>query len=361
MVAFNKIKLEVILLLFLAANFYLIFFVFHFNQPGDDYIYEIRYFAGDKSIVIDSFPKARVFLRPLVPAVGALLTNFTDPFSALLAQDIFYYFLTPFLLYFAALLLFKDKKISLYAAIFYAGSYPYLKFTLNYMTDVAAWFFQVLSIFLTLKYLSIYKSDKKLANGLLILTPWVCFLGSLAKESGAVGIIFFILAILLATDYKFKVKMLNLAMVGAVIFILLASFQLIINYKFGHNFFEMFSYHQGIYADKSHDFFKVIKKIAAVFSFGWILVVFGFYKLLKAADKTTKLAIFSLIPPSLIFLIWPYQAERLIFVAGPLLAFLAAYGLNSNKTNISWRFLEIIPLVFFVVVNYCLDYIIKII
>lgn len=361
MIAFNKIKLEVILLLFLAANFYLIFFVFHFNQPGDDYVYEIKYFAGDESIIINSFPKARVFLRPLVPALGALLTNFTDPFSALLVQDIFCYFLTPLLLFSAAFLIFRDKKISLFAAIFYAGSYPYLKFTLNYMTDVVAWFFQVLSIFLTLKYLSIYKSDKKLANGLLILTPLVCFLGSLTKESGAVGIIFFILAILLATDYKFKIKMLNLAVVGAIIFILLVSFQLIINYKFGYNFFELFSYTQKIYVDKSYDFFKVIKKIAVIFSIGWIFVFFGFYKLLKVADKTTKMVILSLILSSLTFLIWPYQAERLIFVAGPLLAILAAYGLNSNKTSIKWRFLEIIPLVFFVAINYCLDYIIKII
>ncbi len=356
----RKYKFEIFLILILSLNFFLIFQIFGFTLGGDfaGYVEPISFLAGKTELNLSLQELGRLFLRPLGLIIGSFLAFFTDAYSAMILEDLIFYLATPFLIFFAAYYFFKQKRPAFYAAIFYASAYPYLKFTINYMTDVGAWFFLVLSICLTLKYLSIYKSNPGGGKKILLLNPVLCFLGFLIKEDGGLGIGFLVLAILLATDLRLKEKIKNILITSFLFLALMVIYQIIFYNAYHYQFFSLFSTAADSYSARNYNFGSVAKKLTALFSIGWVFIAFGFFRIFKSKDRQKKMILLALIPTSFSFLLWPYQAERLMFVAGPLLSLLAAAGINMKKDGFKCRFLEGVLIIIFIGFNYLTDYLI---
>lgn len=350
-------KFEIILLIILAINFFLIYLVFDFRLGGDDFIEPARFVLGEEG----AQPNRQFFIRPLGTLMTAGLAQFMDVYQAAILKNLVFYLLTPFLLFYAADYFFKNKRTAFYSAIFYATAFPYLKFSLNYMVDIVSWFFLVLSIFLTLKYLSLTRenNNQKTANLILYLNPIICFLGFLVKESGGIGIIFFVLAILLVSNLSFKQKIKKIFIISAIFLLFVFLFQVFITYKYDDNLIKASQWASQSYLEKSYSITNIFKKIIALFSIGWLYVAIGIYKIFKAKDKRKILILLALVPGSLLFLIWPYQAERLMYIIGPLLALLAAAGIALKQNGWHYRLAEICFLILFIIFNYSIDYLVR--
>ena len=359
----KKYKFEIFLIFLLIINFYLIYLVFGFEPGGDGwgYIKQTEILAGDPFLYQKGSLQdwGRAFLRPLGPIIGALFLPLTNnAFGAVLLQNLIFYLLTPFLFFYAAHCFFKQKRLAFYSTVFYICAYPYLKFTLNYMFDIGAWFFIVLSILFTLKYLSVYKTDKKTANNILLFNPVVCFLGFLMKESGGLGIGFFILVILLATDFTLKEKIKKILIPIFLFSILLIFYEVAFYSSYHYYSFDFFSTISDTFP-RTYNFSNIAKKLIAVFSLGWFYVVLGTHRIFKEKDRRKMMILLALIPISFSFLFWSYQAERLMYVAGPLLAFLAVIGINIKRQGIKYRLTESLLIILFIAFNYLIDYLIS--
>ena len=357
MLTLKKYKFEILLLLFLSFSFFLTFYTTGFPLGGDNWVGRVQVLAGEAGAEIFSEGLGQAFLRPLGPLVAYFFTFFgLDAYSAMLLEDLIFYLVTPFLFFYAANYFFQDKKLAFYSSVFYSASYPFFKYSLGYMTDIGAWFFLILSILLTFKYLAVHQTDPKIENRILWLNPIVCFLGFLMKENGIVGIGFFVLIILLATGFDLSAKF-KKVMVSASLLVLLVIIYQIVYYSIFHfNSFDFFTVTKDIYFNRNYNFFGIIKKIVTLFSLGWLYVLLGFYRIFKDKNRRNKIIILSLIPISFSFLLWPYQSERLMAIAVPLLSLLATAGINIKKPGIKFRLTESLLIIIFIVISRLTDY-----
>ncbi len=357
MLTLKKYKFEILLLLFLSFSFFLTFYTIGFPTGGDNWVGRIEVLAGQAGAEIFSEGLGQVFLRPLGPLVAYFFTFFgLDAYSAMLLEDLIFYLVTPFLFFYAANYFFQDKKLAFYSSIFYSASYPFFKYSLSYMTDIGAWFFLSLSILLTFKYLAVHQTDPKVGNRILWLNPIVCFLGFLMKENGMVGIGFFVLIILLATGFNWSVRFKKVMVPVLLFFLLVIIYQIIYYSMFHFNSFNFFSYTAETYFQRSYTLVGILKKIITLFSLGWLYALLGFYRIFKGQNRQNKIIILSLIPISFSFLLWPYQSERLMAVAVPLLSLLATAGINIKKPGMKLRLAESLLIIIFIAISRLTDY-----
>lgn len=355
----KKYKFEILLIFILVANFFLIFQIFGFELGGDagGFLGGVDYLTGKKEVEFFSQEFGRLFLRPLAPLIGAFLTILVaDSYQSMLLQNLIFYLTAPFLLFYAAYYFFKQKKLAFYASVFYITAYPYLDHSLNFMSDIGVWFFLVLSILLSLKYLSVHKANPKVGNIILWLIPIICFLGFLMKESGSIGIGFFILVILLATDFDLKEKIKKILLVTVIFSIILVAYEVVSYILFNYNFIVFYSDNLNHYANRNYNLSSIIKKLIATFSIGWLYVVFGAYRIFKSQDWQKKIILLALIPTSFSFLLWNYQTSRLMYVIGPLLSLLAVAGINIKKSGVKFRIIEALLIILFIVFNCLTQY-----
>lgn len=152
---YNKImknnKYLIFALIFAVLNMAAIIFIFGFRTYGDtvSYVDAINWFQGKDVRVVDPW----VVLKPL-GILMALPFEFLGAGAGLIAQNIVFYLLSTFLIFKIADLIFNDKKQAFLASLFFVTITQVLEVGLAYLTDMGAWFFYLLSIYLTLLYLA---------------------------------------------------------------------------------------------------------------------------------------------------------------------------------------------------------------
>ncbi len=122
--------------------------------------------------------------KPLYMVLAALLTVFVHPYVAILSINLLLFVGLTFLTYaFLRELGFRTRFAGA-GALWVVFSYPMLKYGLALGTDISGWFFSVATIVLMLR--AVRTDDIRL----VVLASLVGFLGSLGKETGAMGLIF---------------------------------------------------------------------------------------------------------------------------------------------------------------------------
>ncbi len=150
--------------------------------------------------------------RPLAPLLAIPLGLFLGERTGLLVISIVFYLFSTYFIFKITDLIYKNQKQALLASILFAFAVPVLRYSSSaHPTDNGSWFFCIVSVYLTLLYLKKRKENIIIWNGLFT------GLGMLMKESGSLGILFFLAILLLFKEFNLKAKVWKLIKFGIFI------------------------------------------------------------------------------------------------------------------------------------------------
>lgn len=328
-------KYLIFALIFAVFNMGAIFSIFGFKAYGDtvSYIDAIHWFRGG-SINVDPW----VVLKPL-GVLSALPFEFLGEGAGLVVQNAIFYLLSAFLIFKITDLIFNNKKQALLASLFFVTVTQVLEVGLAYLTDMGAWFFYLLSIFLTL--LSFRNRNDKL----IILNGFLSGAGFLMKENGGLGILFFGLMILFSKEFGIKEKIRKILYFGIFFLIPIISWQVFMYRRFQLTSLDWYLYQLRGFSHGEGTGLVVFKYFGQLFrTLGilWIFFFIGLYREFKEKNWQKLKIYLALLPASLSFFLWPISAGgRSVFIFAPLGILLASYGCK----KISPLFLALVILI----------------
>lgn len=311
------------------------------------YLSFIKCFSGDE-------------IRGLIPwralrAGGILLalpfTVIFSSFGALTAENILFYFAAMYLMFRLGEEILRGKKAAFLTVIFFSAAYPLLRFGLCALTDMPAWFFYLLSLWLAIRFL---KKPSRFSAGLTGLTAG---LGVLIKESGGMGILFFLA--LLFISGRFSRRQIFSYLASSLLFFLLPIFvnQLIVFHYFRYTYLDWYLFNTRRYLGQSYTLFNLSKNFFILFGLGWFFAGAGlrkFWRERRIVGDEGKILL-ALFIPSLSFFLWGDLTARLMYISGPLLALLAAKGfgvLKNKKLAVGLMLIVIVFNLFLVKLSY---------
>lgn len=309
-----------IILAFLNAG--AIFLIFGFRQYGDTSGFQetINGFLGKGAFA--SFPW---ILRPLGPIL-AIPFEFLGTGAGLVVQNIVFYSLSTLLMFKIVDLVYQNKKQALLASFFFCTSVSVIEYGLAYLTDMGAWFFYILSIFLTLQYFRT-KNQK-----LVVLNGFLTGLGFLMKENGGLGILFFLMMVLLSQEFNFKEKVMKIANFALFFLIPVAALEITALRCCQFSSLDWYFAKRPTLILGQEGWLLVslrwLGQIAKVLGVLWIFFFIGLWRQISEKDWPRIKIYLALIPSSLSFLLWSVEAAgRSAFIMAPMGIMLATYGL----------------------------------
>lgn len=336
-------------LIFAVLNAVAIFAIFGFKRYGDtvDYVNLIHWFSGEG----DGFEVARI-LRPLGPFL-ALPFEFLGDGAGLIAQNVLFYFLAALLVFKIVALVFTSKKQALFAVLFFITATPVIESGLAYLTDMGAWFFYLLSLFLTLSYLK--NKDEKL----VILNGFLSGIGVLMKENGGLGAVFFGLMILFSREFNIKEKIMKIMKFGAVFLVPVMALQFFAYQQFHYTSLDWYLKHSSGAPEEGimMTLFRYFGQLFRILGILWIFFLVGFWREFKERNWSRIKIFLALVPASLSFFFWEVAGGgRAAFIFAPLGILIASHGLIvfDNKLG-KKKSVFALPLILLAIaiLNYC--------
>ena len=314
------------LLVFAAVNALLVCLLFshfgaRFGSDSEEYLTTAKYFSGQGALggsdMIKLFGR---LLKPAFPLLVGLLSplfGFKLPFILI---NVVFYLSIGFVVFKIVKLLFNDENQALVAAMLFLTAYPMLEYGINYYTDLAGWFFFVLSVYLTLLF------GQKPSYKLVVWNGIISVIGFLTKESGGVGTLFFVLFLFFVYKDSFINKLKYLLTIAVVFWLPVISWQVFVYFKYAYSYYDWYMLCRRGDEAFVRDYFKIIpKSIAATFLLSWVFVLIGLAKI-KEATAEVKGVVAALVLPSFSFVLWPAASSRLTYIIGLLLSILASFG-----------------------------------
>lgn len=126
----------------------------------------------------------------------------------------------------------RDRFLTAAAAAMFLFSFPMLEFGLNLFTETGGWFFYLLSLFLSLKFL------KKPSEKLMWANSIVSTLGFLYKEYSIVSYIIANLAMFFAPNLEKEKRIKYFAILNGVFMTVNILWQAIVYLKYGYTYFD---------------------------------------------------------------------------------------------------------------------------
>ena len=314
---FRANRYLILALFFALLNAGGIFLIFGFQEYGDTegYINTIHGFLGQGEFEV--FPW---ILRPLGPLLAAPF-EFLGEGAGLIVQNVIFYLLSAYLIFRITELIYHKKRQAFFASLFFITATPVIEVGLSYLTDSGAWFFYLLSLFLTLLYLK--NGNEKL----IPLNGFLCSLGFLMKENGGLGVLFFGIIILLSKKFSLKEKFFKIILFGIFFLIPLLIFQFFIYQHF--HFTSLDWYHRGNGEGALLATFRYLGQLFRVLGILWPFFLIGVWREWKEKNWEKLKIFFALLPASFSFLLWSTSAGgRATFIFAPLGIILASYGLE---------------------------------
>lgn len=313
-------KYLVLAMFFALLNVAAIFFIFGFKLYGDSqsWINVIHWFQ-DQGTEISLIR----LIRPLGPLI-AVPFEFLGNGAGLIVQNIIFYLSCAFLMFKIAGLIYQDKRQAFLASLFFIISPTIIQYGLAYLVDTGAWFFNLLSIFLTLVYF------KNKNERLIILNGFFSGVGVLMKENGGLGILFFGLMILLSKELGIRDKISKILRFGIFFAIPVAIVQILMFKHFHFTYLDLYA--AGGAATRGSGLLLIILEYLGQF-FGvlgilWVFFFIGLWRELLEKNKERMKIYLALIPPSFSFVLWSIEAgSRLLFIFAPLGILLATRGI----------------------------------
>jgi len=325
-----------------------VFSIFGFQQYGDTegYINTIHGFLGEEELEV--FPWV---LRPLGPFL-AMPFEFLGEGAGLIVQNVIFYLLCAFLIFKIVDLIYHNKKQALFASFFFVTATSVIESGLAYLTDMGAWFFYILSIFLTLLYL------KNRNEKLIILNGFLSGIGILMKENGGLGILFFGLMILLSAGFSAREKIFKIIRFGIFFLIPIVILQILTFKYFQFTSLDWYLVGKPILDEEglllvSLRYFGQFFRVLGIL---WIFFFIGLWREWREKNWERTKIYLALIPSSFSFFLWSIAAGgRVVFIFAPLGILLGTYGLSflDNKLGKKRGTLMIVSLILAVLfVNY---------
>ncbi len=290
--------------------------IFHLNGTFDTridgaiYAGQIASFAAGKIFSNDPAVMARVF-KPLYGIIGGLILHIRHIYDFILAMNVIFYALLAVSSYSLLRLLDFSENESTLGTIWIVTAYPLLKYGLALGTDISGWFFATATLAIGLYAL------RKDSIFLLCAASVVGFLGAIAKETGALGLI--ALGLLIIWQHRKRgtwaegaKRFLAAALPAGILYGILVAIIA------GHAplFIKWFLDNRNTYsATSSHSIFNWIAVEASAFGLYWLFVLAGVVPALRRKTKIPHLdflvcAFLATLP----VLAWPVFISRILFI-----------------------------------------------
>ena len=282
------------------------------------YIETAKFFSGVPGAQMLPFE----ILKPLNPMLVALFGFFVGIPHAFLLQSVLIYFALAVAMYFLAREFFEDDFTAASAGILMASSYPVLKYGVDIYADAGAWFFYVLSLWLTLKFL------KQPARKILFWNIAVITVGFLWKEYIVVAAIIFGLTLLCHPALSIRQKITNIAWFAGIFLAVNLAWQAVVYGLWHYTYLDW--YHAGGTPGFETQWTpkNVTKSFGALLGLLWLAVPIGIYKL-RNLSNYQKIFLLCAVPPPFIALLWGFVSSRLFFVIAVPLMLSALFGMQS--------------------------------
>lgn len=283
------------------------------------YVNQINYFAGQAV-------SAEQIFKPFYGVIGSWLP-FTPYNDILILNLIFLVGLSFAVYYFLKSLDFGERE-ALAGTVWVITGYPLLKYGLGLGTDLSGWFFMTATITV---FLSALKQERV---SYVILASLLGFLGSLAKETGVLGLLFAGFYLLLSLrDWPVK-KVLGWLSALVIPFLALQSLLLLSLSESGSGgFLGWFASNQG-YVNNYRTLTYFLGVEASTWHVVWLLALVGLVLSLRQREfknwNWVKVYL-ALALASLPVLLWPVFISRILFVHFVFLVPLALYSLKEIK------------------------------
>lgn len=316
-------KYLIFALIFSLLNAGAIFLIFGFQKYGDSigYINLIHWFGGENLEV-----NPWIALRPLGSLI-ALPFEFLGEGAGLILENIVFYLLGAVLMFKIADLIFNNKKQAVLATLFFVTSTVVIEVGLSYLTDSGAWFFYLLSLFLTLIF---FKTKKE---WLIVLNGFLSGLGVLMKENGGLGILFFALMVLFSRDFKGREKILKIIYFGIFFFIPVGFLYILFYQYFHYTFWDWYLENLGFAGEGLFlNSLRYLGQFFRILGILWPLVLIGAWQEWQEKNWERIKIYFALLPSSFSFLLWTVSAGgRSVFIFAPLGILLASGGCKKMR------------------------------
>jgi hypothetical protein len=247
------------------------------------------------------------------------------PVYIFVLQNVLAFYACGFLVYAIMKHIYNKNIIALSGMIMFTTCQVFAIFSLFVISDVIAWFFILLLIYLSLQTNKTSKTPyfKSLSIGI------IAFVGVFSKENAVVGILFFIFYILFS-NYNFvsKIKLLSIALVPFLILSLTGL--LILEHTFGTSIISRLSDTRAYY-DRVYYRLSDISQFYRVFDVFWVIFFISVPHILKQLfffKNQVILATTATLMTTIILLpIHPFVSDRILFTIAPFLIILSGAGL----------------------------------
>lgn len=229
--------------------------------------------------------------------------------------------------------LLNNEKLAFYSTVLFSTSFPVICFGFGVLTEIGAWFFYLLVIYLTIR---LFGTNSNLKHAGII--GLICGVGVLMKENVAAGVPFFMLMLLLSkskkSDSSNKIK--KIVTYGscflAPFLLLILINQGIMWHYFSYTYYDWFiSNEQGF---SRPNLFRYLFLMGGAFGLSLLFGLFGLIWYLKKDGEDmnrwfNKLSILSciFISSSIVIFVWPAAEIRSMFLYFPIIFPLSAYAI----------------------------------
>jgi 4-amino-4-deoxy-L-arabinose transferase-like glycosyltransferase len=328
------------------ATFNLLVLFFVIKKPllylaaGDisSYVSAIEYLRGESVVPVLN----RLLASPLnlYSVLGLSYITGSIQYAFLLLNSLFY-FLTPFVFYRLALLIYKEKTTALFASILVLSNWCVYVYG-TYYPDPEGWFFFVLGTYFALQYFY-NRTDKKY----LYLTAISSVVGFFFKEYGVLPMLTLGFLILL-TDDSWKKKFNDIFLAGLALALPVIFYYVFFYLRYHYTYLDWYAGNINPPGTPESSLWWLIKTVAWTYLAGWPILVYGMYKEWKVKNRARLNIFFAMMPASLAFVIWPVYTQRLEFILVPLVALVSGYGLSKIRN----KYLATALLSAYVILNY---------
>ncbi|MFH1225937.1 MAG: glycosyltransferase family 39 protein [bacterium] len=357
----------ILALILAAAGWLAVFFIVGPLEINDSIkLAEVmRWFEGKPCLfqcdfTADSYSVYPIF-RPLAPLLAIPLGLIGGEETGLLILSFLFYLASVYLVFKITDLIYESKKQAFLASILWAFAISAIKYSVSaHATDVGAWFFCLLSVFLTLLYF------KKRQNRWLVWNGLITGLGVLMKENGGLGVLFFAAMVFLSGEFNFREKFLKLIKFGIFFLMPVVFWDVCVSTFTSFSRFDFLSTDVATYAQGKPSlatFFILQHFLSLLTTFGllgWLLIFFGGLEEWRIKNKERIKIILALVPFSLISWLWVSGDSRHAFIIGALGALLGSFGLiNLEKLFPNKRIgqlLTILAVCLYITLNYSAFY-----
>ncbi len=272
-----------------------------------------------------------VTFKPFYGAIGSLLSFAFSPYVSILLINLAFLCGLAWIGYIAFREFDFEETDAAVGGAWIVLSYPMLKYGLALSTDISGWFFAILTIAVFL-----FAARNDLPKH-AIFASLIAFLGSTAKETGALGLIFCGMYILFQIGVWQKKKV---AAWLAYICVPFLALQFVLIYCMqranGLTLVQWFSHNQDAYGQSYRTLSYFLGVEGSTFNMIAIIALIGIFVAFKNRDLFKRSWLATYVPlavASIPVLVWPIFISRVLFAQYMFFVPLALYGLAHIRMN----------------------------